>query len=163
MLSLRLVFNQATGWRSLHPTGKSLQKDVRAVAHPCQPDDRWSELCSTISHLSYLCSDAYHAVLAARAVITPLNTRLTPAEVDYILGHSEAKIILVDYEYTHLVPAGFSQKYGPNSVIVSHDTGREGCPYEAFLRSGRVASQEQSWAGLPVETDEDAAATLCYT
>jgi hypothetical protein len=83
--------------------------------------------------------------------------------VEYIIGHSGAKLILVDYEYAHLVPASFSQQNGPNSVIVSHDTGRVGCPYEAFLRSGRVFSREQGWAGLPADTDEDAPCSLNYT
>ena len=49
------------------------------------------------------------------------------------------------------------------SVIVSRDTGRSGDPYEEFLTSGRMYSNEQGWIGLDVEADENAAATLCYT
>jgi long-subunit acyl-CoA synthetase (AMP-forming) len=101
--------------------------------------------------------------MAARAVVTPINTRLTPAEVEYIIGHSGAQLILVDHEYTKLVPATFAAQHGPHSVIVSHDTGRVGCPYEAFLSSGRAFSQERSWMGLVAETDEVAPASLCYT
>jgi long-subunit acyl-CoA synthetase (AMP-forming) len=101
--------------------------------------------------------------MAARAVITPLNYRLLPNEIEYILEHSGSKLILVDHELTHLVPASFTKKHGPNSVIVSHDTGRPGCPYEAFLGKGRAFSRERGWAGLPAETDEDAPCSLCYT
>ncbi|ELU41379.1 AMP-dependent synthetase and ligase [Rhizoctonia solani AG-1 IA] len=44
------------------------------------------------------------AVIAPNwAVITPINTRLTVPEVDYILEHSGAKLVLVDYEYTKFV------------------------------------------------------------
>jgi long-subunit acyl-CoA synthetase (AMP-forming) len=103
--------------------------------------------------------DSYQGILAARAVITPINIRLTPPEVEYILEHSGASIVLVDHAYMHLVSSSFPT----DRVIVSHDTGRLGCPYEAFLEDGRAFSKERGWAGLPAETDEDAACSLCYT
>lgn len=96
--------------------------------------------------------------MAARAAILPINTRLTAHEVEYILEHSGARLVLVDHEYTHLVPPKFT---GP--VIVSQDTGRPGCPYEAFLSSGRKYSQEKGWLGLVAETNEDSMSALCYT
>ena len=68
-----------------------------------------------------------HGVLAARAVVTPINTRLTKGEVEYILEHSGASIILVDHEYVHLVQGT------KIPFIVSKDTGRFGDPYEEFL------------------------------
>lgn len=61
--------------------------------------------------------ETLHGVIAARGVHTAINTRLTKGEVDYILEHSGAKIILVDYEYVHLV------KGSKVPVIVSKDTG----------------------------------------
>ncbi len=102
-------------------------------------------------------TDAHHGVLAARAVICPINTRLTVPEVTYILEHSGSKLIIVDHEYTRLVANA------KVPVIVSNDTGRDGCPYEDFLSKGRVFSQERGWAGLDLEPDEDASAALCYT
>ena len=63
----------------------------------------------------------------------------------------------MDYEYQHLI-------VNPKvPVIVSNDTGRAGDPYEEFLTQGRAFSQEQGWAGLETEPDENAGATLCYT
>lgn len=102
-------------------------------------------------------SDAHHGILAARAVICPINTRLTVPEVSYILEHSGAKLILADYEYLHLV------KDAKVRIVVSNDTGREGDPYEDFLNSGRRFSRERGWGGLEWEPDENAAAALCYT
>ena len=75
----------------------------------------------------------------------------------YILGHSGAKLIIVDHEYTHLVKGAKSR------VVVSDDSGRVGDPYEEFLSSGRRFSGERGWSGLEWEKDEDAAAALCYT
>lgn len=102
-------------------------------------------------------ADAFQGIPAARAVICPINTRLTPPEVAYILQHSRAKLILVDYEYAHLV------KDAKIPVILSNDTGRAGDPYEGFLSQGRRFSQDRGWRGLELEPDEDAGFALCYT
>lgn len=110
---------------------------------------RWFDLIIKI--------DAHHGVLAARGVLTPINTRLTKHEVSYILEHSGAKIVLVDHEYIHLVS-------GTNArCIVSMDTGRLGDPYEDFLTEGRTFSAEKGWTGLDMDPSEDSPATLCYT
>ncbi|KAK7064386.1 AMP-dependent synthetase and ligase [Favolaschia claudopus] len=121
-----------------------------------KPGDR----VAIIAPNSYSCkvSDAHHGVLAAKAVPCPINTRLKPAEVAYILEHSRSSIILVDHEFVHLLPQNLKVP-----VIVSNDTGRPGDPYENFLSSGRAFSQERGWAGLEYDADENSAATLCYT
>jgi hypothetical protein len=90
--------------------------------------------------------------------LTLINTRLKPSEVAYILEHSGSCLILVDYEYTHLVPPETKVP-----VIVSKDTGRAGDPYEDFLSQGRSFSGERYWGGLDAEPDENAGAVLCYT
>ncbi|KAL5495475.1 hypothetical protein ACEPAI_938 [Sanghuangporus weigelae] len=102
-------------------------------------------------------ADALQGVLAARAILVPINIRLTKNEVTYIIEHSGAKLILVDYEFVHLA----SDAKVP--VIVCKDTGRFGCPYEEFLSKGRQHSNERGWPGLEMELDENAAALLCYT
>ena len=101
--------------------------------------------------------EALQAIIAARAILVPVNTRLTKSEVDYILGHSGAKLILVDHEYTHFT------KDSKVPVIVSKDTGRFGCPYEEFLSKGRQHSNEKGWPGLEMDVDENARTMLCYT
>jgi acyl-CoA synthetase (AMP-forming)/AMP-acid ligase II len=107
-------------------------------------------------HLT-LSVDAHYGVLAARAILTPINTRLKPQEVAYILEHSGSRLILVDHEYTHLIQ-------GMNiPTIVSEDTGRPEDPYETFLSNGRIFSREMGWAGLDAEPDENAGCVLCYT
>lgn len=102
-------------------------------------------------------ADAYQAIPAARAVVCPINTRLTPPEIAYILEHSRAKLILVDYACAHLV------NHSKIPIILSNDTGHTGDPYEEFLSQGRRFSQERGWWGLELEPDEDAGFALCYT
>lgn len=90
-------------------------------------------------------------------MLTPINTRLTKREVEYILEHSGAKLILVDHEYTHLVEGASA------TIIICKDTGQFGDPYEDFLAKGRQHSNEKGWPGLDMELDENVGATLCYT
>ncbi|KAJ3507515.1 hypothetical protein NMY22_g16905 [Coprinellus aureogranulatus] len=123
------------------------------ISSGIQPGDR----VAVIAPNSPIIADAHQGVLAARAVCCPINTRLKPHEVQYILEHSGAKLILVDHEYRHLVGKTNAK------VIVSNDTGREGDPYEDFLTEGRRFSHEKGWPGLETEPDENAAAMLCYT
>ncbi|KAF7320258.1 putative acyl-activating enzyme 1, peroxisomal [Mycena kentingensis (nom. inval.)] len=103
-------------------------------------------------------ADACNASLAAQAILCMINTRLKPSEVAYILEHSGSSIILVDHEYTHLVPRDTKVP-----VIICNDTGRLGDPYEDFLATGRAFSQEKGWGGLEYCADENAGVMLCYT
>ncbi|KAG9045239.1 hypothetical protein FS837_006777 [Tulasnella sp. UAMH 9824] len=121
-----------------------------------QPGDR----VAVISPNCPLIADAHQAILAARAVITPINYRLKKAEVEYILEHSGSKLILVDREFLSLVEGTTNVP-----IIISNDTGRDnvGDPYEDFLNKGRAFSQERGWLGLELEPDENANASLCYT
>jgi acyl-CoA synthetase (AMP-forming)/AMP-acid ligase II len=116
---------------------------------------------STMSTLFLLLTEAaieaHFGVLAARAIITPINIRLTKPEVSYILEHCGTKLILVDDECIHLV------KDTKIPVIVTNDSGRSGDPYEEFLFAGRRFSKERGWPGLEAEIDENAPAVLCYT
>ncbi|KAF9515589.1 hypothetical protein BS47DRAFT_1391445 [Hydnum rufescens UP504] len=118
-----------------------------------QPGDR----VAVIAPNSPMIADAHHAIIAARAVITPINIRLTKDSVDYILEHSGSKVILVDHAFVHLV------ENAKVPVIVCNDTGRPDDPYEQLLASGRRFSRERGWLGLDMEMNEDAAASLCYT
>ncbi|KAL0950993.1 hypothetical protein HGRIS_007738 [Hohenbuehelia grisea] len=155
--------------------------DKLAIAHPDVPHPAfysYSVWCQRVQNLAYalleagikpgdrvaiiapntpMIADAHFGVLAARAIITPINTRLKQSEVSYILEHSRARLIICDYEYQHLVDGAAIP------LIICNDTGRHGDPYEDFLLSGRRFSREQGWPGLESETDENVGAVLCYT
>lgn len=88
-----------------------------------KPGDRVAVICPNAPMIA----DAHQGILAARAVITPINTRLTKDNVKYIVEHSGSKLILVDHELV-----GLTEGLGV-PTIVSNDTGRAGDPYEEFL------------------------------
>ncbi len=79
-------------------------------------------------------------------VLVPINFRLSPAEIEYIVGHSGASMLLVDAELADAV-AHLDVKH---RVVMGTDTDGE-----VFLE-GR---EPEPWQ----EQDEDATATINYT
>lgn len=97
-----------------------------------------------------------------------------------MLGHSGARLILVDEDFAHLIPKQLPEGV---QVILSRDTGgTKGVdasvdPYEAFLDAGRKrwASAEEEegkrfgnkakrgWELIDIVEDENEACALCYT
>ncbi|KAJ3798821.1 hypothetical protein GGU11DRAFT_779484 [Lentinula aff. detonsa] len=118
-----------------------------------KPGDRIAVIAPNVPMMA----DALQGALAARVILTAVNTRLTPQEVAYILNHSGSKLVLIDSEYLHLIEGTHIP------VVVSNDTGKSGDPYEDFLSEGRQYSNEKGWLGLEMEADENTPAMLCYT
>src|SRR3972149_11824761 len=65
-----------------------------------QPQDR-------VAFLSYNCHrllEAYYGVLQAGGVLLPLNIRLSPQEIAFILRDSAARFLFLDHDFLPLVP-----------------------------------------------------------
>lgn len=61
---------------------------------------------------------AFYASAKLGAVLVPINFRLTAAEVNYILGHSDAGLVFCDPEYGELVEEARQNVSGVEKVIV---------------------------------------------
>jgi fatty-acyl-CoA synthase len=102
--------------------------------------------------------EAHFAIPAANAIICAINTRLAPKEVDYILNHSGAKVVLVDAEFAGLVQGSKLPK------VVIADTGVAATDeYERFLETGYREADSLGWGGLDQTDDENEGVSLCYT
>jgi len=107
--------------------------------------------------------EAHMGVPMAHAVLCPINTRLDAATVRFILGHSGAKVLILEREYAALGAAALAgTENAPRVVVVDDPEGPGGAaieatPYEDFLATGDAA--------FPVEppADEWAAISLSYT
>ena len=55
-----------------------------------------------VSPNSHYYLEAFYATLKTGIILVPVNFRLKPEEVDYVLRHSGAKGVIVDYEFVHL-------------------------------------------------------------
>ena len=106
--------------------------------------DRVAALCPNTPAML----EAHFGVPAAGGVLVPVNIRLTPQEIEYILGHSGARFLLVDAE---LEPALAKLALDRITVIRVDDSGKDSDPYEVFLSSGS-AEPVESWLGSEEDT-----------
>src|SRR6185312_4999222 len=103
------------------------------------------ERVAIVSHNAARLLELLLAVPSSGRVAVPINFRLSPEEVTYIVGHSGARVLLVDPELeTSLKGVEAEHRF---------TTGEE---YEQLLD---VDGEPAPWA----ETDDDATATINYT
>jgi fatty-acyl-CoA synthase len=99
----------------------------------------------------------------AGAVLCALNTRLDAATVEFILRHSEARVLVADSEFASLVAAVLPRLAAPPLLIGVHDAATTASlpigavDYEAFIAGGDPTGP------LPELRDEWDAIALNYT
>src|SRR5512141_145863 len=102
--------------------------------------------------------EAYYGVIEAGAVLNPINIRLAPHEIAYILDHAASKVVFYHHDFTALVeelaPRLASR---PTFVVLDGQSGGlADHEYEALLASGSSEPRHP-------EIDENAMAELFYT
>ena len=110
--------------------------------------------------------EAHFGVPLAGAVLNALNTRLEPASIAYMLDHGEARVILVDPEFSALLAQALPlrTRREPLLVVQTQDpwfgaptATLDAVDYEDWLRQG---DPDFPWEGPPDEWD---AIALNYT
>ncbi|HAS12268.1 MAG TPA: hypothetical protein DCS55_17425 [Acidimicrobiaceae bacterium] len=116
------------------------------------PGDRFA-IMATNSH-QYL--ELYHAAFLGAGIVNPLNLRLAPAELEFILKDSGTKVVFVDFLFANNIDmireaAGIEKVVliGPD-VDSPHDL-----KYEDLLAAGEPV--------VPEEPEEDDPVVLMYT
>jgi fatty-acyl-CoA synthase len=118
------------------------------------PGDRVSFLTPN----SHQLLEAYYGVLEAGGVLNPINIRLTPREIGYILEHAHSRVVVFHRDFQPLVE-GLARDLtarprmvvmeGPADGVATHE-------YEALLAAG-------STEPLTPRIDETSMAELFYT
>jgi acyl-CoA synthetase (AMP-forming)/AMP-acid ligase II len=94
--------------------------------------------------------ESISAIAKAGLVIVPLNPRLTPPEVEYILGHSEARGLLFAEEFAGCLPDSAHALdvvvAVPGDPAAAPATGATS--YEAFLAGGEAVDPMASVEGI---------------
>ncbi len=103
------------------------------------------ERVAVVSHNSARLLTAFFAVSGSGRVLVPINFRLVAAEVQYIVDHSGARLLLVDPELAEALSGVRCER----TMIIGAETDDE------ILR---FDTDPASWVG-----DEDATATINYT
>jgi fatty-acyl-CoA synthase len=109
------------------------------------------------NHATHL--EAYFGVPAAGGVLHPLNIRLNPAELAYIVNQAEDRILIVDDVLLPLYEK-FRDKTNIERVIVAPMTGQS-VPdgYEHYADFVKLATDEYQYPAI----DENDTAVLCFT
>lgn len=114
-----------------------------------QPGDR----VSFLTYNSHQLLEAYYGVLEAGAVLNPLNIRLSPPEIGYILGDAGSKVVFFHADFEPMV-AAFRSSLGSGVRFIPMEGAAD--EYESLLANASADS-------VPPEVDEDAMAELFYT
>ncbi len=119
-----------------------------------QPHDR----VSFITYNTHQLLEAYYGVLEAGAVLNPINIRLTPDDIGYILDHSGSKAVFYHTDFAPLVEriAPTLTSHPSFVVMEGEPQGPATHEYEGLLAAG---SPDEP----PAEVDENAVAELFYT
>ncbi len=129
------------------PTYATVAQRVRALAAGLDelgvgPGER----VAVVSHNAGRLLDLLYAVPAAGRILVPVNFRLRPGEIDYIVEHCGASVLLVDPD----VDQALRDVTAAHRFVLGEEAD------EALLRAER---EPEPWAGA----DEDATATINYT
>lgn len=118
------------------------------------PGDRVSFLTYNTHHLL----EAYYGVLEAGAVLNPINIRLAPHEIAYILDHAGAKVVAFQHDFRPLIEAIAPQLTSrPRFIVMEGVTGGVAThDYESLLAGGSPQPRHP-------QIDENATAELFYT
>lgn len=117
------------------------------------PTDRFAVMALN-SH-QYL--ELYHAAFLGAGVINPLNLRLAPMELEFILQDSQTTVCFVDKTFAPLIDQ-VRANTSLRTVVLVGDGGDDvphDVTYDEVLASGRDE--------VPAEPDEDGIAVLMYT
>jgi fatty-acyl-CoA synthase len=113
---------------------------------------------SFITYNTHQLLEAYYGVLEAGAVLNPINIRLTPNEIAYIVGHAGSKVVFFHKDFRALVEEMAGQLPAhPRFVVMEGEAGGIVTDeYEALLAGG-------SPDPLQPQIDENAVAEIFYT
>src|SRR5262249_8517881 len=103
--------------------------------------------------------EAHFAVPMTGAVLCSINTRLDAAAIAFILGHSEAKVLIADREFAPMVREALAQARNKPLLVEAEGPGEplSGIAYEAFIAAA------EPFAGPQTPADEWDAIALNYT
>lgn len=140
-------------WGARTWTFRDLERDTNRIANSLleQGIGRGDRVtCLTKHHIP--CILLTLAALKVGAVCMPVNWRLAPAEAEYIIGHGQSRLLMVDEGFAPPFLPGGSVKLPPNCTILCTDKSMAGAPgFADWYASGAPECQ-----ALPVDTDDAA-------
>ena len=106
-----------------------------------------------LNSASYL--ELYHAAFLGAGVVNPLNLRLAPAELAYILADSGTKVCFVDAFFAGLIDSVRAETSLEKVVLIGSGDVPHDLTYDELVAAGGTV--------VPDEPDEDDPVVLMYT
>ncbi len=116
------------------------------------------ERVAFISYNTHHLLEAYYGVLQARCVLAPVNIRLAPEEIAYVLGHSGASVLFYHRDFQELV-----DRVRPGLRALRHTVIIEGDDPEAHQYEALLAGATPDPGPDIREVDELSVCELFYT
>ena len=105
--------------------------------------------------------EAYYGVLEAGAVLLPLNVRLAPNELTYILNDAGARILLLQQEFVNAVDSFRRNISSVQSLFLLDDVPR--LPWLSSRNYEDILAAATPYHADVMEADENSLAELFYT
>lgn len=105
--------------------------------------------------------ECFYGICQLGAVLVPLNYRLSAEDLEYIISHSDAKMLIVDEEFSAPIEQIESRLPFEGIVVVSvegYQTTLKGVDYEDFIQSA-----SEYVLSPTIDIDENQLLTLNYT
>ena len=99
--------------------------------------DRIAALCSN----SHVMLEMHNGVPMAGCALVPMNVRLSPLELAYILENSGARILIATHEFAESARA-LSTSTGVRVIVAGSSTGDQSSEYEMLLKSSEPLPTE---------------------
>ncbi len=122
-------------------------------SHGINPGDRVAYLSFNTHQLV----EGYFGVPQARAILTPLNVRLSPSELVYLLNHSGARMLIFEKNFAPLIPRFRAECPAITRYVGVDDRTEADLTYEELTVSGKPERADI------FSYDENAIAELFYT
>jgi long-chain acyl-CoA synthetase len=130
----------------VHRVGDALQRELGVTR-----GDRFAVMALN----SHEFLELYHAAFLGRGVVNPLNLRLAPKELAFILSDSETKVCFTDAPFAPLVDAVRKEAGIEQVVLIGEGDAPHDLRYEELVDAGSAV--------VPDEPDEDDPVILMYT
>ncbi|NTU80438.1 MAG: long-chain-fatty-acid--CoA ligase [Chloroflexales bacterium] len=119
---------------------------------------RPGEIISFLTYNTHHLLEGYYGVVQAGAVLNPINTRMGPAEISYILDHSASTVVFAHADFAPIVRAQSSRLPALRHIVVMEGEPQPGeHEYEALLAAASPAHVAEE------VSDENAMCELFYT
>lgn len=121
---------------------------------------REGDRVATLSWNHYQHLETYFAVPCIGAIVHPLNIRLSPDDLAYIVNHAEDKVIIVDEVLLPLLEKFKSAIAVSSIIVIPQDNG---AVPQGYLNYEDLVDSGDESLFTPFEGNEYTAAFMCYT